>query len=345
MTAIRMVTCSGECIFVEFQRSNGSYEFNMSYQFRVEDLIAKRGARWVSVEFFRRAIVNAHDFKSKEQILSWNAIREAFDRNELTFRVEPDDPNRYIEIKVRDYIVEDRKTLPDGIVREYLIAKAYWLGYKLSSDPNRFPVDFESEEDIAYLGVTKEDLRRAAWRLGEEELLRKHGSGMPGIGYPTKKLIERFEAAPREVVFPPGSQYFAYKRLSEILESAKTSITIIDNYVDRTLFDMLEPCNENVAIRILTKEIKPGFEPAHRTFTMQFKRSIEVRTQKSDVHDRYVVVDDKDFYSLGASLKQTGDKLTSLVQFQDMSAIATLRDQIEEIWARSSPTAPNSSPA
>jgi hypothetical protein len=335
--AKRLVTRTGECILLKFQRSEGSYEDCRSYEFHVEDLVAKRGVICVSVVFTRRAIVNAHNFKSKEHILCWNAIRGAFDRSELTFRVEPEDPDRYIELKIRDYNVEARKTPPDEIVREYLIAKAYWLGYKLSEDPDRYPTVFESEEDFEYLGVTKEDLRRAAWRMREEGLLRERASRMPGIGHPTKKLIDLFEAAPREVVFSPGSQYFAYKHLSGILESAKSSIAIVDNYVDRTLFDMLEPCKENVSVRILTKGVKPSFEHALRTFMLQFKRNVEVRTQDSDVHDRYVVVDDKDFYSLGASLKQAGDKLTSLVKLQEMSATAKLRDQIEEIWTRSSP--------
>ena len=217
------------------------------------------------------------------------------------------------------------------------MAKAYWLGYMSSDDPGRYPTDFESEEDLDYLGAAKPNIRRVAWRMREEGLLREHGSGMPGIGYPTEKLFAQFEATPSEVVIPPGSQYSAYKQLSGILESAKSNLTIVDNYVDHSLFAMLEPCNESLTVRILTKSIKPSFEHAFRAFMLQYKRTLEVRTQTSDIHDRYVVVDDKDFYSLGASLKQAGDKLTSLVKLQDVIAVATLRNQIEEIWRRSRP--------
>jgi hypothetical protein len=159
---------------------------------------------------------------------------------------------------------------------------------------------------------------------------------MPGLGNPTMKLIELFEAPKREVVFPRGSQYEAYKQLSQILESANSSITIVDNYVDRTLLDMLQPCKENVAVRVLTNPVRADFKLALEKFKAQFKRTIEARVHSGDVHDRYVVVDDKDFYSIGASLNRAGDKLTSLVKYQEPDQIAKLREQIEGIWNRAS---------
>jgi hypothetical protein len=331
-----LVTYPGECFRATLQRSQGSYDNERSHEFRVEDLMAERGARGVNLVFTRKAIVNTRDFAAREQLLSWNALRKGFDRRQLSFETEPKDPDRYIELKVSGSDVEAQHTLPDEILREYLIAKAYWIGYKLNDDPDRHWTNLESEEDLDYLGVTKEDLRRIAWRMREEGLLRPHRSGMPGVGNPTMKLIELFEAPKREVVFPRGSQYDAYKQLSQILESANSSITIVDNYVDRTLLDMLQPCKENVAVRVLTKPVKPDFELALKKFKAQFKRTIEVRVNR-EVHDRYVVVDNKDFYSVGASLKNAGDKLSLLVNLEEPSAIAALRNKIEEIWNRASP--------
>lgn len=141
---------------------------------------------------------------------------------------------------------------------------------------------------------------------------------------------------PRVVVLPPGSQYDAYKQLSHMLESANSSIAIVDNYVDRTVLDMLQACKENVPARVLTRPVKPDFELALKKFKAQFKRTIEVRVSR-EVHDRYVVVDDEDFYWVGASLKDAGDKLSLLVKLEEPSAIATLRNKIEEIWNRASP--------
>jgi hypothetical protein len=150
-----LVTRTGECFRATLQRSQGSYEDERSHEFKLEDLIAERGTRGVVVQFTRPAIQNTGQsrFKSLEHVLCWNALRKAFDRKALSFESEPKDPDEYIELKVSGSDVEGQQTLPDEILREYLIAKAYWIGYKLNDDPDRHWTNLESEEDLDYLGI------------------------------------------------------------------------------------------------------------------------------------------------------------------------------------------------
>ena len=72
-----LVTRTAECFNARLNRSEGSYDDERRHEFRVEDLKAKRGVRGVIVVFTREAIVNAGDFKSREHILYWNAVRRA----------------------------------------------------------------------------------------------------------------------------------------------------------------------------------------------------------------------------------------------------------------------------
>jgi hypothetical protein len=109
-----------------------------------------------------------------------------------------EDPERYIDLRVKGDDIDARQPASDRSVREYLIAKAYWLGYKLSTDPERWPTNFESEEDLDYFGVKIETFRRVSWLLRQQGLLRGHASGLPGVGHPTPELIVQFEAMLKE---------------------------------------------------------------------------------------------------------------------------------------------------
>lgn len=200
MKANILVTLTRECFRATFQHTQSSYSDCLSYLFRVEDLIANRGIRCVSVVFTRPARVNAHDFESRVHLLCWSAIRRGFDRKMLSFEIEPKDPDQYIELKVKgDDVDPPQRPASDDIVREYLVAKLYWLGYKFRpyDNPVQTWVDLESEEDFDYLGATREVLRRVAWRMEQDGLL--HRSAISGVGNPTDKLLKLFEEGPREV--------------------------------------------------------------------------------------------------------------------------------------------------
>jgi len=335
-----LVTQTGECFRAHLNRSKGSFDDERRHEFRVEDLKANRGVRGVIVVFTRMAIVNAGDFKSREHILYWNAIRRAFDENRVSFEIEPEDPDKYIELKVKwaDIDGSQGQAVDENIVN-YLMAKAYWLGYKYKPYENPVPtyVDLESEEDLDYLGVTKNDMRRVADRMKQRGLLESLPFMTIGPTNPTEKLLRQFEGGPREVVLAPKSQYSSYRQLSKILESATTSLTIVDNYVNSTLLDMLRLVRDKVRIRVLTQKPGGDFRLALQKFQAELERTIEVRVHDGDLHDRFIIVDKTDYYSSGTSLKQVGDKLSILTKFRESAAIAELQRRIEKIWEGASP--------
>ncbi len=269
-----LATRSSECFKAAFQHSQGSYSDCLSYRFSVEDMIARRGIRWVSVVFTRPAIVNAHDFKSREHILCWNAIRRGFDRNEVSFETEPRDPDHDVELKVRRADIDaSEKPASDEDIREYLMAKVYWLGYKLNDDIARAWVDLESEEDLDYLGASKEDFRRIAWRMCQEGLLRS--SAPPGGGRPTEELRKLFEAGPREDVLMKEHKHIlelaARDKLPERIDSASYfSPHVVQELVDAGFLKAID-ASSHAGVAYLN----PKITLAGREYLAQPKEKLE----------------------------------------------------------------------
>ena len=202
MEVKRLVTVTGACFTASLLSSRGSYDQDRKYEFRLEDMAARRGTRGLTVVFTRVAIVNAHDFQSREHVLPWNAVRRAFDTGELNFDSWAKD--QWTELKIRDADAPGaREPASDEIVREYLVAKLYWLGYRyrLYDNPVQTCVDLESEEDLDYLGARREDLRRVAWRMEQDGLLQPSGSS--GVANPTEKLLKLFESGNWEAALAP----------------------------------------------------------------------------------------------------------------------------------------------
>jgi Adenylate and Guanylate cyclase catalytic domain len=192
-----LVTRSGECLKANLQHSQGSYGDSRSYQFKVEDLSKGRGSRLIDIVFTREAIVNSGDFTSREDVLCLNAIRDAFDKGKFSFETEPEDPTKYIELTVKGTDIDAPKDQrSDEIIFDFLIAKAYWVGYKYKTYQNPAPtfVNLESEEDLDYLGVALNDLRRVVQRMKQKGLLQSSGFPAIALANPTEKLLELFEA-------------------------------------------------------------------------------------------------------------------------------------------------------
>jgi hypothetical protein len=193
---------------------------------------------------------------------------------------------------------------------------------------------------LEYLGVSSEDVKRNVWLLGEQGLLEK--TNIPGLGRPTAKLVEIYEAKqsttlPNETLFPKGTQYEAFKKVAAILRSATREIIIADNYMNDEVLDMLLAVAAQPIIKLLTFRPAPDFKVALRRFQGQYQRALEAKTHNAEIHDRVIVVDDTQFYALGGSIKGMGTKLTFLNKVEDATNINKLRTELERIWASAVP--------
>jgi hypothetical protein len=111
---------------------------------------------------------------------------------------------------------------------------------------------------------------------------------------------------PRQGVFFDGQVFNAYELTSRIIRSAKTDIILIDNYIDETTFTHLTKKCENDTVSIFTKNCSKQVMLDLKKANEQFGGFKILNFSQS--HDRFLIIDQKDVYHLGASLKDLGKK-------------------------------------
>ena len=109
-----------------------------------------------------------------------------------------------------------------------------------------------------------------------------------------------------EGIFYDGQIFDAYKFVTDLIKTAHESIILIDNYCDESVFLMLSKRKPNVIAKIYTANISKQLKLDLEKFNEQYE-NIEILKYKN-AHDRFLIIDRKDIYHIGASLKDLGKK-------------------------------------
>lgn len=110
----------------------------------------------------------------------------------------------------------------------------------------------------------------------------------------------------KQHIFYNGQIFDAYLFVSDIIKSAKSSIKLIDNYVDETTFVLFTKRDINVSMTIYTSKISKQLNLDLQKHNAQYP-NIEIK--KFDLsHDRFLIIDEEEVYHFGASLKDLGKK-------------------------------------
>lgn len=120
------------------------------------------------------------------------------------------------------------------------------------------------------------------------------------------KAMESDKLHSEKGIFYNGQIFDAYTFVSDIIRSAKTSIILLDNYVDDTVLTILGKRNANVTATIYTKNISNQLRLDVQRYNSQYP-PIEIEVF-SDSHDRFLIIDNAELYHLGASFKDLGKK-------------------------------------
>lgn len=117
----------------------------------------------------------------------------------------------------------------------------------------------------------------------------------------------RTSLPPVEGIFYDGQIFDAYKFATDLIKSAKTSLVLIDNYVDESVLLMLSKRNPGVSATVYTQRITPMLQLDLNKHNDQYP-PINMRTYRNG-HDRFLIIDDREVYHIGASLKDLGKKM------------------------------------
>lgn len=133
------------------------------------------------------------------------------------------------------------------------------------------------------------------------------------IGHILDKLGEN--DLPRQGIFFDNQVFDAFAFVSSLIKKAKTSITLIDNYIDEKVFTLLDYRSDEVKATIYTKNIDNKTALALLKHNEQYKQIEMIEFNKS--HDRFLLIDDET-YHIGASLKDLGKRWFAFSLLKDV---------------------------
>ena len=124
---------------------------------------------------------------------------------------------------------------------------------------------------------------------------------------------------PPQKVFFEGKHYDAYSFAKKLVRKAAKKIVLVDGYSDEVTLDILSQKKGGVAVLVATSQ-KMIDKHLTSVAVEKFNKQSPMLTVKATgaFHDRFLIVDDKDLYHFGASLKDLGRKYCAVTKMDAM---------------------------
>lgn len=210
-------------------------------------------------------------------------------------------------------IFKEGELQPDSVVKEYLTT---------ASDGKKYKTRFYSLDVIISVGYRVKSHRGTQFRIWANKILKDYllkghvvNHRLGRIEEEVQKIKDRINEIefavqtnlpPNEGIFFDGQIFDAWQFVSQLIKGAKEDIVLIDNYVDESVLMLLSKRNSEVKATIFSNNITKQLDTDLKKHNQQYPRIELKRFLKS--HDRFLVIDKKDVYHIGASLKDLGKK-------------------------------------
>ena len=123
-----------------------------------------------------------------------------------------------------------------------------------------------------------------------------------------------------------GQIYDAYSKIKDIFAESKEELVIIDNYVDKTILDMIK--NLKIKVIIITKENNKLTTLDIEKYNKQY-HNLKVIYNET-FHDRYFIIDRNKIYHCGTSINYIGSKTFSINILEDEIVKESLLNKIKK---------------
>ena len=144
------------------------------------------------------------------------------------------------------------------------------------------------------------------------------------------EIIKKFDKydIPKEALFFKGQWFDAFDYITSIISRANKSIVLIDSYCDSKALTFLAHKKSSVDVHIsLSKESKLSDKEV-AIFEAQYGK-INVKVS-DDIHDRFLIIDEEECYSLGTSLNYAGNKLFTINEIENKHIIKAILNEISD---------------
>lgn len=132
------------------------------------------------------------------------------------------------------------------------------------------------------------------------------------LDYLQESFNKMSEKVKNDHLFYDGQIYDAYSLMLDIFNLSKESITIIDNYIDKNLLDILSKTNKKILVNIKKKY-----------------DNVKIKV-KNKIHDRFIIIDNVTLYHCGASFKDLGLKCFAITKIEDKEILDKIMGYIKD---------------
>ena len=153
-----------------------------------------------------------------------------------------------------------------------------------------------------------------------------------------KSTDERFDkvfqyiedhAESEQKIFFDGQIYDSFSLITSIFQRAQKEIILIDGYVDVDTLNILAKKNAGVDVKIYTYASARLTNTDVANFNAQYPTLIVKKTQV--FHDRFIILDGKTAYHIGASIKDAGKKCFGISLLDDPGMVTDLLNRLRTV--------------
>ncbi len=238
--------------------------------------------------------------------------------------------------QMSELFVKSKKTISEHISNVFkeneLRKEAVVRNFRTTaSDGKRYNIEYYNLDVIISVGYRVKSKQGTQFRIWATSILKQHL--LKGYTLDQKRLdvleekqlltdkklqtvmqaIEDKSLKPKQGIFYEGEVFDAYVFVADLVKSAKESIVLIDNYVDESVLTLFGK-NPSIEVTIYTKSISKQLKLDLKKYNAQHK-PITIKTFKES-HDRFLILDGKEVYHFGASLKDLGKKWFAFSRFE-----------------------------
>lgn len=176
---------------------------------------------------------------------------------------------------------------------------------------------FVSNNALLFEKVSKMELKQMEYQKSTDERFDK-----------IFKYIDN-RAETEQKIFFDGQIYDAFSLITSIIRKASKEIILIDGYADIDTLNILAKKNSGVDVKIYTYSGAGLTVKDVSTFNSQYPT---LTVKKAQVfHDRFIILDGKTAYHIGASIKDAGKKCFGISLLQDQGLVTDLLSRLSSI--------------
>lgn len=148
-------------------------------------------------------------------------------------------------------------------------------------------------------------------------------------------IIPLDDAEKDQISIKQGETFRGKIFVLQLFKRARDVIRIHDNFCASELLTWLYSTKAtSILIMTSARAVKqdPGFESLYRAFRTE-RRGAEVRVTE-DIHDRKIIIDDREAFQVGESIKDIGNKGTTIARLRDPASHVA---EFTKLWSEAKP--------